>query len=159
MFDIGFSELVLIGTLALIVLGPKRLPEVARAAGKALAKLRRFVSGVKEDFNREMHNAEIMELHKLKQELDETRRAFAESGNRLVQGLSDIPSGETHLKAENSIAPPAEPVAEALPAKRTSRKTSASKRRGAGKSATASATMKSSVKIRNGRRAKSAKPR
>jgi sec-independent protein translocase protein TatB len=95
MFDIGFSELVLIGILALLVLGPKRLPEVARTAGRWMAQLRRFVTNVKQDFDRELHGSELSELRKLKQELDDTRRAFADSGSRLAQNLadSDRPSG------------------------------------------------------------------
>jgi sec-independent protein translocase protein TatB len=88
MFDIGFSELVLIAVLALLVLGPKRLPEVARAAGRWMSQLRRFVSNVKLDFDREMQGSELAELRKLKQELDDTRRAFADSGNRMVQSLA-----------------------------------------------------------------------
>jgi sec-independent protein translocase protein TatB len=93
MFDIGFSELVLIGVLALLVLGPKRLPEVARAAGRWMAQLRRFVSNVKQDFDREMQGGELEELRKLKRELDATRQAIAESGSRIVQDLAQ--SGNT----------------------------------------------------------------
>jgi len=88
MFDIGFSELVLIALLALIVLGPKRLPEVARAAGHWMGKLRRFVSEVKQDFDRELHGAELEELRKLKQELEQTRNVIADSSSRLLQDIS-----------------------------------------------------------------------
>ena len=49
MFDIGFSELVAVGLIALIVLGPKRLPEVARTAGRWMGQLRRFIADVKQD--------------------------------------------------------------------------------------------------------------
>jgi sec-independent protein translocase protein TatB len=105
MFDIGFSELVLIGVLALLVLGPKRLPEVARTAGRWMAQLRRFVTNVKQDFDRELHGVELAELRKLKQELDETRRAFADSGSRMMQNLADV--GE-----KRSIPHPDDPVTE-----------------------------------------------
>jgi sec-independent protein translocase protein TatB len=105
MFDIGFSELVLIGILALLVLGPKRLPEVARTAGRWMAQLRRFVTNVKQDFDRELHGEELAELRKLKQELDETRRAFADSGNRMMQNLAD-------LDAPRKIPHPDDPVTE-----------------------------------------------
>ena len=92
MFDVGFSELVLIALLALIVLGPKRLPEMARAAGRWMAKIRHFVSDVKQDFDREMRNAELAELHRLKQELDETRQLMEDTSGRLMQQIGAIPS-------------------------------------------------------------------
>lgn len=88
MFDIGFSELVLIALLALIVLGPKRLPEVARAAGKGLARLRRFMTDVKQDFDRELNTAELSELRKLKEELHDTRRQIEQSSNQLYNTIA-----------------------------------------------------------------------
>jgi Tat protein translocase TatB subunit len=50
MFDIGIWELALIGVLALVILGPHRLPEVARTAGKWVGRMRQFVASVKSDF-------------------------------------------------------------------------------------------------------------
>lgn len=88
MFDVGFSELVLIALLALILLGPQRLPEVARAAGKWMARLRNFISNVKQDLDREMRSSELDELRRLKQELDDTRRVIQESSGKLLQGVS-----------------------------------------------------------------------
>ena len=87
MFDIGFSELVLVALMALLILGPKRLPEVARAAGMWLGRLRRFVDNVKRDFDRELHSEELTELRKLRQELDDTRRTIEESSSQLFQNL------------------------------------------------------------------------
>ena len=93
MFDIGFSELVLIALLALIVLGPKRLPEVARAAGRGLGWLRRFMTDVKQDFDRELRTAELSELQKLKQELHDTRRLIEESSDQLYHSIAQPPPG------------------------------------------------------------------
>ena len=59
MFDIGFSELVVIGIVALLVLGPERLPKVARTTGHLLGRLQRYVSDVKSDINREMQLDEL----------------------------------------------------------------------------------------------------
>jgi len=131
MFDIGFSELVLIGVLALLVLGPKRLPEVARTAGRWMAQLRRFVNNVKQDFDRELHGEELAELRKLKQELDDTRRAFADSGNRMMQNLADIdaPRKFPHPDdpvTEPVILPPA-PAAKAKPRRTATPRTATGK--------------------------------
>ena len=52
MFDIGFSELVVIGLVALVVIGPERLPRVARTVGHLLGRLQRYVSDVKADIHR-----------------------------------------------------------------------------------------------------------
>lgn len=103
MFDIGFSELVLIALLALIVLGPKRLPEVARTAGRWLGQLRRFMTDVKQDFDRELRTAELEELRKLKEELNNTRRLMEESSQQIFRDLSSELETTTA-----TIAPPAE---------------------------------------------------
>jgi sec-independent protein translocase protein TatB len=65
MFDIGFSELVVIGIVALVVLGPERLPRVARTTGHLLGRLQRYVADVKSDISREM---QLDELKKLQEE-------------------------------------------------------------------------------------------
>src|SRR5574339_1094737 len=59
MFDIGFSELLVIGVVALIVIGPERLPKVARTAGHLYGRLQRYVSTVKSDISREIQLDEI----------------------------------------------------------------------------------------------------
>ena len=53
MFDFGFSEMLVIGVIALVVLGPERLPVVARTAGEWVGKAQRFVAQVKSDIDRE----------------------------------------------------------------------------------------------------------
>jgi sec-independent protein translocase protein TatB len=135
MFDIGFSELVLIGVLALLVLGPKRLPEVARAAGRWMAQLRRFVGNVKQDFDRELHGEELAELRKLKQELDDTRRAFADSGQRLMRDLTQADSGGGKPRVPHPDDPVTEPVI-LPPTKATSGKPARTPRQRASQSAT-----------------------
>jgi len=63
MFDIGFSELLVIGIVALIVIGPQKLPRVARTVGHLAGRLQRYVADVKADINREM---ELDELRKMR---------------------------------------------------------------------------------------------
>lgn len=62
MFDIGFWELALIGVVALLVIGPDRLPGVARAAGVWFGKARRFISSVKADVEREIRAEELKRI-------------------------------------------------------------------------------------------------
>ena len=59
MFDIGFWELTTIGVIALLVIGPDKLPGVARTAGKWVGRARRFVTDVKSDIDRELKQEEI----------------------------------------------------------------------------------------------------
>jgi sec-independent protein translocase protein TatB len=125
MFDIGFSELVLIALRALILLGPKRLPEVARAAGKGLARLRHFVNSVKSDLDAEMRNAEIMELQKLRQELDETRRVLGESSGKVFEEINRIGTSP-----EPAIQPPAAAAVKPAAKAGTRRRAKAKKKHG-----------------------------
>jgi len=69
MFDIGFSELLVIGLVALIVIGPERLPRVARTLGHLAGRLQRYVADVKADINREV---ELEELRKMKDSVQQT---------------------------------------------------------------------------------------
>jgi len=64
MFDIGFFELILIGIVALLVIGPERLPRVARQAGLWVGKLQGFVSSVKEDIDQEIKADELKKIMK-----------------------------------------------------------------------------------------------
>ena len=65
MFDFGFSEMIIVGVVALVVLGPERLPVVARTAGEWIGKAQRFVAQVKSDIDRE---TELSELKKIQDE-------------------------------------------------------------------------------------------
>jgi len=68
MFDIGFSELLVIGIVALIVIGPEKLPRVARTVGVLAGRLQRYVSDVKADINREI---ELEELRKMRDSMQQ----------------------------------------------------------------------------------------
>jgi len=71
MFDIGFSEIVVIAVVALIVIGPERLPKAARTLGHLFGRLQRYVNEVKSDISREM---ELDELRKLQQQVQSAAR-------------------------------------------------------------------------------------
>lgn len=76
MFDIGFSELMVIGIVALLVIGPERLPKVARTLGLLLGRARRYVSDVKSDINREI---QLDELKKLQSQMTDSARSLEDS--------------------------------------------------------------------------------
>ena len=76
MFDIGFSELMVIAVVALIVIGPERLPKVARTLGILFGRMQRYVNDVKADISREM---ELEELKKLQASMQEAARSFEQS--------------------------------------------------------------------------------
>ena len=84
MFDFSFSELALIGAVALVVLGPERLPKVARTVGEWAGKAQRYVSQVKADINREM---ELSELKKLQEQARDVARSIETSVQEGVSGL------------------------------------------------------------------------
>ena len=81
MFDIGFSELMVIGVVALIVIGPERLPKVARTVGILFGRMQRYVNDVKADIGREM---QLEELRKLQASMQDAARDFETSVNREV---------------------------------------------------------------------------
>ena len=73
MFDFGFSKLFLLGIVALVVIGPERLPRVARTLGHLYGRLQRYVTQVKADIHREM---EAADLGKVKTEFESAARSF-----------------------------------------------------------------------------------
>ena len=73
MFDIAFTELMVIGLIALIVIGPEKLPRMARTVGHLAGKLQRYVSDVKADINREM---ELEDLRKMRDSMQQAASEF-----------------------------------------------------------------------------------
>ena len=69
MFDVSFSELVVIAVVALIVIGPEKLPKVARTLGALMGRMQRYMTEIKEEVNREVR---FQELQQLQQEIQAT---------------------------------------------------------------------------------------
>jgi sec-independent protein translocase protein TatB len=84
MFDIGFSEMLVLAVVALVVIGPERLPKVAKQAGQWMGKLRRYVDDVKTDINRQM---ELTELRNLKDQVTDAARDLQSSVQSTVSGV------------------------------------------------------------------------
>jgi sec-independent protein translocase protein TatB len=108
MFDVGFSEIVVIAVVALIVIGPERLPKVARTLGHLFGRMQRYVNDVKSDISREM---ELDELRKLQASVQDAAHAIEQSVNK------EVTSTESQLNsiaasAAEAVQPPMEPLAE-----------------------------------------------
>jgi len=101
MFDIGFTEIIFIMVIALLVVGPERLPRIARAAGLWLGKMRGFVSSVKADIDKELAAEE------LKKVLD--KQASSPELEELIETVTGDP-----LKAVERSAPAATEIKPAV---------------------------------------------
>jgi sec-independent protein translocase protein TatB len=114
MFDIGFTELLLIAIVALIVIGPERLPKVARTAGHLFGRMQRYVNDVKADISREMN---LDELKKLRAGVEDTARSFEQS---VQQGLSETESelNQVAQSTQSEADPETAPAPESDPAER-----------------------------------------
>lgn len=112
MFDVGFSELAVIALVALVVIGPERLPRVARTCGALLGRLQRYVNDVKSEVNRELHLEEIRRMHQdindsaqrlesdMRQEIGQVERQVdAGFGESNPPGLSQTPSRDNKDQA------------------------------------------------------------
>lgn len=88
MFDIAFTELVIIAIVALLVIGPEKLPKVARTLGSLLGRMQRYVAAVKQDVEREL---QLEELMKMQQDVQQNARHLqSEVTNTIHAGVTDI---------------------------------------------------------------------
>jgi sec-independent protein translocase protein TatB len=85
-FDFSFGELLVIGVVALVVIGPEKLPKVARTGGALFGRLQRYVSDVKADINREI---EASELKELKSTMDDAAQSFQQTMNSHANEIQD----------------------------------------------------------------------
>ncbi|HEX6795694.1 MAG TPA: Sec-independent protein translocase protein TatB [Casimicrobiaceae bacterium] len=99
MFDIGFSEIVVIGVVALVVIGPERLPKTARTVGLLFGRLQRYVNDVKADISREM---ELDELRRLQREMQGAAHDLEQT---VRTAANDVATGVRNVESElNSAA-------------------------------------------------------
>lgn len=115
MFDVGLSELMVIAVVALVVIGPERLPRVARTAGLLLGRLQRYVSDVKSDINREI---QLDELKKMQQEMtDQVTNLQASVTHEMREVESSVNTVIEPLAADAAVSPA--PTFDAAPAAAT----------------------------------------
>lgn len=86
MFDISFSELLVIAVVALLVIGPEKLPKVARTAGAIIGRMQRYAAQVKEEVNREARFAELQQLQ------NEIRQGAESVKSSITSSLKNSPS-------------------------------------------------------------------
>ena len=111
MFDIGFSELLVIMVVALLVIGPERLPKVARTAGHLFGRLQRYVNDVKSDIQREL---ELDELKKLRSQFEDAARSVEQSVNEVGREINAVSDDlNRSIAADGQV--PASPPPAALP--------------------------------------------
>jgi len=118
MFDMGFTELMLIGIVALVVIGPERLPGVARTAGKYFGRLKRFMTTIKADVEQELRADELRailadqqkELDTLKdsisgagKEFEKDISAVSEAADPPAQGVDETPAQDASAEATETI--------------------------------------------------------
>ena len=119
MFDVGISEIMVIAVVALIVLGPEKLPKTARTLGHLFGRLQRYVSDVKADINREL---QLEELKKLQAEVKTAATDFqssvssvaedVQSNVRAVEADLNAAADEAKVEPSASVALPAAPPAQ-----------------------------------------------
>lgn len=112
MFDIGFWELVVVGVVALIVVGPERLPGLARTVGRWVGRARRFVSTVKADVEREVRQEELQKILNKQNEfrsayeiIEETRETLKDTGDTVRQA-AHTPLAAPGVKDPEPMADP-----------------------------------------------------
>jgi sec-independent protein translocase protein TatB len=105
MIDLGLSKLAIIGVVALVVIGPEKLPKVARMAGTLYGRAQRYLADVKSEVSREIELDELRNLHK---EMSESAQSIKEDVEKTVStSLGEV---EAAWRGDTWSAPPAPPA-------------------------------------------------
>ncbi|MBU1264552.1 MAG: Sec-independent protein translocase protein TatB [Thiobacillus sp.] len=113
MFDIGFTELILIGVVALIVIGPERLPKVARTAGHLYGRMQRYVSSVKSDISHEIQLDEMRRVGQdFKASVESAVSGIEQQATAVDDYLRDEASSVTKVVAAMAVTEGERPVTE-----------------------------------------------
>jgi sec-independent protein translocase protein TatB len=90
MFDVSFSELLVIAIVALLVIGPEKLPKVARTVGAFTGRMQRYMAQIKEEVNREMRFDELQKLQQeIKQSVENTQSNIQQQVTEIKSAVSD----------------------------------------------------------------------
>ncbi len=102
MFEVGFSELVMIALVSLLVIGPERLPKVARLAGFWIGKARNIAATFKEEIKHELHAEELRQIFNEQAELQEFHSAINET-SEAINSIKSSDSASTEETLEHPI--------------------------------------------------------
>ena len=113
MFDISFGEILLIGIVALVVLGPERLPTVARTLGALVARAQRFVASVKADIHQQ---ANLNGLGELRNDIQDAAHSFKSQMEAEVQGVREVIAEQSAQlqQLSNEVAVPLQEAAQTI---------------------------------------------
>ena len=104
MFDVSFSEVLVIGVVALLVIGPEKLPKVARTIGAFLGRMQRYVAQVKEEINREVRFEELQKLQlEIKNSVQQQSSAVQSSFNETFK-TKNLENDSSIVKKSNSTS-------------------------------------------------------
>lgn len=117
MFDIGFTELMVIALVGLIVIGPERLPKVARTVGHLLGRLQRYVSDIKSDIDREIQLEELKKLQEqvaaearsVERQVNDQMKTVEAELNQSILASIDGKEAETREAAKPFVPPNTHP--------------------------------------------------
>ncbi|WP_254682284.1 Sec-independent protein translocase protein TatB [Marinomonas sp. FW-1] len=101
MFDIGFSELLVVFVVGLLILGPERLPHAAKTAGLWVRKIRRSISSVQREINAQLDHEE------LQQKINETNQRLLKEGQAIQNTITPYPEG---YKAKDGVVSETQPL-------------------------------------------------
>lgn len=99
MIDLGISKLALIGVVALLVVGPEKLPRLARMAGTLLGRAQRYIADVKSQVSREI---EMDEIRRLQKDIQGKAQEFEQSVNQEISGIENLDSNSWHDAGDTS---------------------------------------------------------
>jgi sec-independent protein translocase protein TatB len=117
MFDVGFSEMIVIAVVALVVIGPEKLPRVARTVGALLGRMQRYVNDVKADINREIELDELKKMHtsvkEAAQSIETSMKDAVSSFEQQGQEMNAAIGGDAKVAAETEAAAPSAQMSDA----------------------------------------------
>lgn len=103
MFDIAFSELIVICVIALIVIGPEKLPKLARTLGALTGRLQSYMTQIKEEVNREARFAELQKLqHEIQSTANAKQQAVQSELQHITEQMNDTESSEADKRLIDS---------------------------------------------------------
>ena len=118
MFDVGFWEVLMIGVVGLVVIGPERLPAVARTLGSWVGKMRSFVASTRADLEKEINSTELRqilddkqgEINELRNILNDTRASIERTDEYVMKAIDDTPGDDMAATNTNTEDRPADNV-------------------------------------------------